>query len=199
MKVHLLIVASALTLAACGDNTAANNTMVTETDMTTANDTMMVDNSTDSMGNQIVAGNDTAAAAPMTAKQFADTAAASDAYELASSKLAQTKATDAGLKKFAAQMIKDHTASTAKLKTAAGTITPDPTMNAEQQANIAALEAASGADFDTAYKAQQLAAHGKTLVALQSYATGGDNAALKTFAANTSPVVQGHLTMLQGM
>lgn len=199
MKAQFLIVVSALALTACGGNvTTANNTMVTETDMSTANDTMMADNSGDAMGSQASAGN-AMAAAPMTAQDFANTAAASDAYEIASSKLAQDKSSDAGLKKFAAQMIKDHTDSTAKLKTAAGAIKPDPAMNAEQKANIAALEAAAGAAFDTAYKSQQVAAHGKTLAAMTGYAAGGDNADLKAFAAATAPVVQGHLTMVQGM
>ncbi|MEG3088302.1 DUF4142 domain-containing protein [Sphingomonas sp. PB4P5] len=204
MKAQALIVASALALASCGGNGAAtNNTVVSGAEIGAANDTMMGSTgmATDSGAAPDNGGvlDNTVAATPMTAQNFANTAAASDSYEIASSKLAATKAGDAGVKKFAAQMIKDHTASTAKLKTAAGAIKPDPTMNAEQKANIANLEAASGADFDTTYKAQQLAAHGKTLAALKGYEASGDNAALKAFASSTAPVVQGHLTMLQGM
>lgn len=200
MKAQFLIVASALALAACGGNgnSSTGNIVTTDATIGSSNDTMMA-NDTGTTPDNGVMSNDTAAAAPMTAQVFADTAAASDAYEIASSKLAGTKATDAGVKKFAAQMIKDHTASTAKLKAAAGSIKPNPTLNAEQQANIAALEAASGAAFDTTYKTQQLAAHGKTLAALKGYEASGGDASLKTFASSTAPVVQGHLTMLQGM
>jgi putative membrane protein len=205
MKAQFLIVASALALAACGGNgdSATGNIVTTDPTIGGTNDTMLSNDMTaedaNAMADNGMVVNDTAATAPMTAQAFANTAAASDAYEIASSKLAGAKATDAGVKKFAAQMIKDHTASTAKLKAAAGTIKPDPTLNAEQKANIAALEAASGADFDSTYKTQQLAAHGKTLVALKGYEASGDDAALKTFASSTAPVVQGHLTMLQGM
>jgi putative membrane protein len=200
MKAQALIVASALALASCGGNNATTNSTVVSS---AENDSMIgsagMANDTGAAPDNGGLADNTASATPMTAQNFANTAAASDAYEIASSKLAATKASDPGIKKFAAQMIKDHTASTAKLKTAAGAIKPDPTMNAEQKANIASLEAASGADFDTTYKTQQLGAHGKTLAALKGFEASGDDAALKAFASSTAPVVQGHLTMLQGM
>ena len=68
-------------------------------------------------------------------------------------------------------MIKDHTASTDKLKKAAGQanppLTPSATMNAEQTANLEALRTASGTGFDALYKEQQTAAHRQALTALQ--------------------------------
>lgn len=190
MKAALITMVSAFALAGCGAPDTANNSA-------------MMDNAADPMATGMAMdngmANDAMMAAPMTAQQFANTAAASDAYEIASSKLASDKAQAAELKSFAQQMVKDHTASTAKLKSAAGSMTPDATMNPEQQANIQALEAASGAAFDTAYHTQQLAAHQKALAAMQGYAASGDNDALKAFASETAPVIQGHLTMLQGM
>lgn len=195
MKAALITMVSAFALAGCGAPDAANNSAMTDN----AADPLATDMAMDNAMMDDGMANDMAAAAPMTAQEFANTAAASDAYEIASSKLASDKAQAAELKSFAQQMVKDHTASTAKLKSAAGSITPDATMNAEQRANIDALEAASGAAFDTAYRTQQLAAHQKALAALQGYAASGDNAALKSFASETAPVVQGHLTMLQGM
>lgn len=195
MKAALITMVSAFALAGCGAPDAANNSAM----MDNAADPLATDMTMDNAMMDNGMANDMAAAAPMTAQEFANTAAASDAYEIASSKLASDKAQAAELKSFAQQMVKDHTASTAKLKSAAGSITPDATMNAEQRANIDALEAASGAAFDTAYRTQQLAAHQKALAALQGYAASGDNAALKSFASETAPVVQGHLTMLQGI
>ncbi|RHW19187.1 DUF4142 domain-containing protein [Sphingomonas gilva] len=192
MKSALITLASAFALASCGAPDTAN-------DGAMMNNDAMADPMAGDMGMTDNAMANDAMAMPMTAQAFADTAAASDAYEIASSKLAVDKAQSAELKSFAEQMVKDHTASTAKLKSAAGSITPDPTMNAEQQANIDALEAASGAAFDTAYHTQQLAAHQKALAAMQGYATSGDDEALKTFASETAPVIQGHLTMLEGM
>lgn len=195
MKAALITMVSALALVGCGAPNQTNNSAM----MDNAADPLATDMAMDNGVMDNAVANDAMTAAPMTAQQFANTAAASDAYEIASSKLATEKAQAAELKSFAQQMAKDHTASTAKLKSAAGSIKPDPTMNPEQQANIDALEAASGAAFDTAYRTQQLAAHQKALTALQGYAASGDNEALKTFASETAPIVQGHLTMLQGM
>ena len=193
MKPQFLALASAFALTACGGGGTVDNSSTTV--VTDANDAM----ANDGTANDAMMANDTAAAAPMAAQDFANTAAASDAFEIASAKLAETKAGEAGLKSFAKQMIKDHGESTAKLKVAAGAMTPDKTMNAEQKANMTALQSASGAEFDTVYKAQQLDAHQKALSAMQGYAASGDNAALKAFAAKTAPVVQGHLGMLQKM
>lgn len=195
MKAALITMVSALALVGCGAPNQTNNSAM----MDNAADPLATDMAMDNGVMDNAVANDAMTVAPMTAQQFANTAAASDAYEIASSKLATEKAQAAELKSFAQQMVKDHTASTAKLKSAAGSIKPDPTMNPEQQANIDALEAASGAAFDTAYRTQQLAAHQKALTALQGYAASGDNEALKTFASETAPIVQGHLTMLQGM
>ena len=64
---------------------------------------------------------------------------------------------------------------------------------------IAALKNASGADFDRAFIDQQKQAHQKALDLLRQYQAGGDNQALKDFAAKASTVVQAHLDKLNGM
>lgn len=196
MKHKLMLVPlAALALSACGGTDAANNSMA-DTTVVNEGETTMMANDADNM-----AMGD--AATPMTGQQFADTAAASDMFEIESSKLAQDKGTSDAVKEFAAMMVKDHTNSTAKLKDAAGkaepAITPNPAMNAEQNANLEALRAASGAEFDTLYKQQQMMAHKKALAALQGYAANGDVPTLKTFASDTSKVVEGHLKHVSSM
>lgn len=198
MKHKLMLVAlPAFALAACGGGTTAANTSADNVAVA-SDETMMADNGADNMA---MAPTDTAA--PMTGQQFADTAAASDMFELESSKLAQQKATAGPVKEFAAMMIKDHTTSTAKLKAAAAkadpAITPKPVMNAEQTANLEALRAASGAEFDALYKQQQMMAHQKALAALQGYAASGDVPSLKTFASETAPVVEAHFKHVSAM
>lgn len=146
----------------------------------------------------------TAVAAPaMTGQEFANTAASTDAYEIAAGKLAQTKATSQSLKDFGKMMVDNHTESTANLKKAAAkatpAITPDPTMTAEQKANLATLQSATGEDFDNAYKSQQIATHQTALAAMKGYAASGDVESLKDFASSTSSVVQAHLEKIQGM
>lgn len=187
-------------LGACGGNTnesavVDNGTMVTNTP------------ASDSMGDNMGAMNDmagnTAAAVPMSGQDFADTMAASDAYEIAGGKLAQQKATTDALKDFGKEMVEDHTKSTDKLKTAGGkaspAIAPKPAMTAAQQADLKTLQAASGAAFDTAYKQQQVRAHEQALTALRAYAGSGDVPQLRDFARDAQDMVSNHYDKIKGM
>jgi putative membrane protein len=193
MKTKLLILfsGSLLTLAACGkhdaDNSAAGDNIA-------VTDNMAVDN--------IGAANDTAAS-PLNAQGFANAAAASDRFEIESSQLAATNGTSAAVKKFATQMIAAHTASTAKLKSTLATqtpaITPDDTLNPEQQATLDSLKGQTGAAFDSAYAAAQVDAHTKALDALKNYSASGDNEALKDFADGLIPTVTSHLNLAKGL
>jgi putative membrane protein len=143
------------------------------------------------------------APAPRAGQAFADTAAASDAFEVESSKLATTKAQSAKVKRFAEQMIKAHTDSTAKLKTAAAAasppILPAAQLSPTQQQTLDALNTKSGADFDSAYAKAQVDAHQMALDALKAYSADGDVPSLKTFATNVVPVVTGHLNMAKSL
>ncbi len=152
--------------------------------------------------------NDMATASPTpvatsAAQSFANAAAASDAFEIETSKLAATKGASASVKAYAAKMIEAHTASTAKLKTAAGSaspaITPDPTLNAEQQQKLDQLKGLTGKAFDEAYIAEQTAGHQQTLDTLKAYAATGDSAPLKTFATGLIPTVTAHLNMAKAL
>ena len=178
-------------LAACGGTTNTTETAVVDNGAT-------ADDPFAGLDNAAMPGE-----AAGTGQTFADTAAASDAYEVAAGNLAKEKATSQALKDFGAMMVAAHTDSTVKLKDAAGkatpAITPNPAMTAEQEANLATLRDATGADFDAAYKSQQIAAHQKTLAAMQGYAATGDVPELKAFASATAPVVQAHLEKIEAM
>lgn len=181
----------AFALGACG----GSNEPVTTVDNVVATDTVVPENSTGA--NAVVASDATSGQA------FADTAAASDAYEIEAGKLAQQKATSQALKDFGGMMVTAHTDSTAKLKAAAAkakpAVTPNPTLNAEQQSNLDTLRQATGADFDGAYKSQQVVAHEKALTAMKDYASGGTVPELKAFAGDTSKAVQMHLDKVRGL
>ena len=183
----ILAAAAAMCLTAChrnADNTnmAADNTIITN----------------DMAGNAMAP-----AALPTTAQAFANAAASSDRFEIESSRMAATSAQSASAKSFARQMITAHTATTAKLKsTLAGmspAITPDDTLNAEQQAMLDGLKGKTGADFDSAYASAQVSAHQKTLDALNAYASGGDNAKLQDLAKSTIPTVTAHLNLAKSL
>jgi len=193
-KLVILLSGTVLALAACGKHEAATTDTANDVNMTATDNGAAMDNGTDL---------NAAAPAPMTAQGFANAAAASDHFEIESSKLAAASAKSADVKAFASKMIAAHTASTAKLKGIAGglspAITPDDTLNPDQQAALDGLKGKTGADFDTAYAAAQVDAHQKTLDALKAYAASGDNDALKGFAKDMVPTVTAHLNMAKGL
>ena len=196
MKSSLLILVSGSVLAigACAKHDNAANNTATDMNMTDTNMTM---------DNGVSANAAMPEAAPMTAQGFANAAAASDHFEIESSKLAAGSAKSAAVKSFAQKMIDAHTASTAKLKGIASgmspAVTPDDTLTAEQQSTLDSLKGKTGSDFDSAYAAAQVDAHQKTLDALKAYAASGDNAQLKTFASEMVPTVTAHLNMAKAL
>jgi len=187
-KLVIFLSGTVLALAACGKHEAASDNAANDVNMTATDN-----------GAEMNA----VAPSPLTAQGFANAAAASDNFEISSSKLAASQASSAAVKKFAQQMITAHTASTAKLKsTLAGmspAMTADDTLSADQQATLDSLKGKTGADFDSAYAAAQVDAHQKTLDALNAYAAGGDNEALKTFAKGLVPTVTAHLNLAKGL
>lgn len=185
----LMLSAGALALSACGQKSDAsavdNNSMMTNSAMA----------STD-MGNDM-------APAASAGQMFANAAASSDAFEIASSQLAATNGKSDAVKAFATKMIAAHTDSTAKLKTTAAglspAIIPDPTLTADQQKTLDDLKGKMGADFDTAYAAAQVDAHQKTLDKLKDYSANGDVPQLKSFATDLVPIVSDHLKMAKDL
>ena len=180
-------------MASCGSNTETN-TVVTANNSTVTEISTETDNGT---------ANSVIATPAMTGQQFADAAAASDAFEVEAGRLAQAKGTTQAVKGFGAMMVSAHTDSTRMLNTAAGSaspaITPNAVLTPEQQANLDTLRSLSGVDFDAAYLGQQRTAHQKALAALQGYATAGEVPQLRTWAEQTIPVVKAHLDDLMGM
>lgn len=134
---------------------------------------------------------------------FANAAAASDTFEIESSRLAQSNSQSTSVKKFAETMIKAHADSTAKLGQAASAaspaIVPKPLLTAEQQQSLDALKGKKGADFDAAYVEAQSKGHQETLVTLRAYSANGDVPSLKEFATKLIPIVTAHLNMAKGL
>lgn len=182
--------AAALAIAGCGSKTETSSTTDTTT-VTTNADSVMADNMA-------------MAPAASAGQVFANAAASSDAFEIATSRLADGQGASAKTKKFADAMIKAHTDSTSKLKTVAGTATPpimpDPALTSEQQQVLDSLKGLKGADFDKAYATAQVDAHQKTLGALKANAGNQDvPQALRDFAAKLVPTVTAHLNMAKSL
>lgn len=185
----MMLGAAGLALAGCGSKTE-----------TTKTDTTTVTTNTDGS----MMANGMAPAAASAGQAFANAAAASDAFEIETSKLAQDQSQSAAIRRFADAMIKAHTESTAKLKTAASAaapaITPDPTLTAAQQQALDSLKPLKGAEFDKAYAAAQVDAHQRTLDAVKATVANKDvPQQLRDFAAKLVPTVAAHLNMAKGL
>jgi putative membrane protein len=181
------------TLTACGGNSATNAT--SDAGNVAA---ATVDKVEDTAG-AAVGG----ATAPLvnTVDAYVANAAIGDMYEIESSKLALERSKSAEVKKFAQQMVTDHTATTAKLKSAiaeAGLkVTPPAALDARRQGMLENLRAATPDAFDRAYLDQQTAAHQEALTVHTSFAEDGDNDVLKKLAGETAPKVQHHFEMVK--
>jgi putative membrane protein len=177
MNIKLTIASAlALALAACGSQDDAAEPTAADT----------------------TAAAEPAAATPdlSTPQGFVDMAASSDMYEIEAGKLAQEQGKSHAVKDFGAMMVKDHTASSDKLKAAVadagGAVSVPPAMLPEHQQKLDALRSAGG-NFDTLYAQQQQAAHQEALNLLTDQAQAGTVASLKAFASEVRPVVEGHL------
>src|SRR6185312_12963568 len=105
-------------------------------------------------------------------------------FEIQASQLAARRGGNAEIKAFARQMVYDHTASSAALRTAIhgqSGLTLPTALDSDHQHMLDDLTNASFADFDQKYIDQQTHAHQAALDLLHNYAEHGDNDALKTF------------------
>ena len=139
------------------------------------------------------------AAAAVPTSEYLMKAGAGDLYEKTSSKLVLGSTTDPKIKKFANEMIADHTKSTAMVKAAAaksGLKPKPPMLDADQKKMVADLTAAKGAARDQLYVTQQKTAHAQALALHSDYASSGDKPALKAAASQIVPVVKMHISML---
>ena len=139
---------------------------------------------------------------PMYAPNYLATAGSSDQFEIQSGQLAQSMSQNPGVRQIGQMLVADHTSSTQQLTAAAqsaGITAPPPAMLPEHQALLQQIQSAPPGQFDMVFRDVQIQAHQQALALHQAYASGGDTPALRTAAAGIVPVVQNHLTALQGL
>ena len=143
------------------------------------------------------------------AEQFRAKATSSDAFEITSSKIALTHATNTDVKDFATMMVHDHTATTDKLVALGGInkasleskmeigkdgkYAGNDLLSASQAAELNSLNSKSNADFDQTYMDDQVQGHKDAVALMEDYAKNGTNKKLKAFAAETLPTIKEHL------
>ncbi|OLP59304.1 hypothetical protein BJF93_04215 [Xaviernesmea oryzae] len=124
---------------------------------------------------------------------FVKMAGSSNEFEIESSKLAEKRAKSADVKKFARQMVADHTKAGKEMKTAAKMPkSAKPDLAPKHAAMMKQLEAAKGAEFQTMYVDMQVQAHNEAVDLFSGYSKSGDDPALKQFATKTLPTLEMH-------
>ncbi|MDN2710253.1 DUF4142 domain-containing protein [Janthinobacterium sp. SUN118] len=150
-----------------------------------------------------IAINSIAAAAPGAYdRQFLSKAADAGSTEIAASKVAQSKSSNAEVKKFADAMVADHTKVAEELKQLASSrqieVSDEP--GAKHKAQIARLSRLDGKPFDTEYAASiGVAAHQDAVKLFTEASQKASDPAIKAFAAKTLPALQHHLAMANAL
>ena len=137
-----------------------------------------------------------------TTADFVKEAATSDMLEIAAAKIAEQKG-NAAEKKFAAQMIADHTKVSSELK---GMVTSGEVkanipakLDEASEKKISKLRNAKPDDFSAEYDPMQVSAHKDAVSLFERYSKSGENAKLKNWAGKTLPTLQHHLEMAQAL
>lgn len=145
--------------------------------------------------------NSTLGVAPTT-QDFVTEAANSDILEIAAAKVAQEKGSP-DEKKFAEQMITDHTKTSQDLKgmVDSGVVkaTVPVKLDSSGQKKLDELHDAKPQDFTGYYDPMQVSAHKDAVSLFERYSKSGDNPKLKDWAGKTLPTLQNHLEMAQAL
>jgi len=134
---------------------------------------------------------------PAEDRNFMMKAAQSDVAEIQGGQMAKEKAASDAVKKFADQMVTDHTKTSDQMKAMAQSrsVALPTTPSAKDQKDMKKMATITGTDFDRAYMASQVRAHRDAVALFEKEAKSGKDAELKSFAAATLPALQGHLKM----
>lgn len=116
-------------------------------------------------------------------------------------KVAEKNGQKDDVKKFGADMVKDHGKANDDLKSVAGkmNVTLPDKVSAKHQAKIDKMSKMSGDAFDTAYIKGMVEDHEKTVADFEKASNTVKNADLKKFIDDTLPVIKGHLEMARKM
>ena len=132
---------------------------------------------------------------------FIKEAATSDMLEIDAAKIAEQKG-NADEKKFAQQMVTDHTKTSSELK---GLLPADmksalpAALDDSSQKKLDKLRDTKPEDFAGQYDPMQISAHKNAVSLFERYAKSGEDPKLKDWAGKTLPALQHHLEMAQAL
>lgn len=142
------------------------------------------------------------AAPPAGDVDFMNKAAQAGQMEIDASKLAETKATSATVKRFAGQMLQDHRAAAEDLKrlaNAKGVQLPTTPSPADQK-KLEAMGALQGASFDKQYADEVgVKAHNDAVALFRKAASDARDSDIRDFAKKTLTTLEHHLESARKM
>lgn len=117
--------------------------------------------------------------------------------EVQAGKIAEQKATNDDVKKFAAKMVEDHSKLNDQLKSLAGklNVTIPDAINADSKSMIDKLNNTKSADFNKTYMDMMVVDHNKDVDMFQNIAGDAANAQVHDFVTNALPILQSHQQM----
>jgi putative membrane protein len=137
-----------------------------------------------------------------TMADFIKEAANSDMLQIAAATFAQEKG-NAEEKKFAEQMMTDHSKTSSDLKSLvdSGAVKADiPTaLDSSSQKKLDKLRDTRRQSFASEYDPMQVSVHKEAVSLFERYSKSGDNPKLKDWAGKTLPTLQHHLDMAEAM
>ena len=201
-RMSALMVGTALALAACspsgGENSGAEGSAAAAATTTDSGTLGAAGAAGDSMAGGAMAGG------AMGDPAIMGTINTSNAAEITTSELAQERASNAEVKRFANDMITGHRSMQKQADQLAqkANVTAQPAGTADQMQGMVAaavdsMKALKGAQFDQKYMAFQVQSHQMTLDNLRRFENQAQNADLKAMITKAIPAVQGHLERAQ--
>lgn len=153
------------------------------------------------IGARLTAAQDDSAGGPTDDRDFVAKAAVGGSTEVALGKMALQRASDDGVKKFAQQMVTDHTMANQQLLSLAGKkqIPVPREIDAKHQQAVDMLGRLQGAEFDKAYMKQMVKDHEETVALFKGQASKGQDPDLKALATQLLPKLEQHLSMARQM
>lgn len=142
-----------------------------------------------------------AADVPKDTRNFIDTVASANKFEIDSSELAQQHAKSPDVKAFAEKMVADHKQAGSDFKSAlqkAEIPAPNDAMGVADTAKYAKLRVfTTESGFDKAYIDAQVKAHQDAVGLFKGYSINGPTPEMKSFAMKTLPTLEQHLKDVQ--
>jgi putative membrane protein len=132
-------------------------------------------------------------------RKFMEEAAQDGMAEVALGKLAQSKASNAGVKQFAARIVQDHTKANEELKALASTrgVVLPLSLDKKHQKDVDELGKKSGTRFDHEYMELMVSDHKKDIAEFRKQSQSAKDPDLKNFVTKTLPTLEEHLKLAE--